>query len=109
MSLRSRCRPAFILTLAVFLVGVKADAANFPCSGGKSGVEGCIGSLHLCRDGSFSKSQKNCRDKHPSILPRLDLDPLEAGEDCRCRQGRICEGKRGGIYCLNDLGRPSYL
>lgn len=33
----------------------------------------------------------------------------ETSGECDCSSGKVCTGKRGGSYCLNDAGHKKYL
>jgi endonuclease G len=53
----------YLLTLifaVALLLPIASNAANTPCSGSKGGIASCNGAQFVCKDGSVSKSVKDC-------------------------------------------------
>jgi hypothetical protein len=49
--------------LAIFAILLSASpslATNAPCSGSKGGVSHCDGRRFVCKDGSISRSRRDC-------------------------------------------------
>ncbi|MEZ2740949.1 hypothetical protein [Comamonas jiangduensis] len=103
----SRC------ALACLLLGVafQSYGANTPCSGRKGGIDHCMGSQFVCKDGSLSASRKICSDTRAPAAARAFQAPAatDTSCSCSCRSGAVCTGPRGGRYCLSDSGRKSYV
>ena len=101
-----------IMVAAAGFSVTSALAANTPCSGKKGGIDHCQGKTFICRDGSVSKSKKNCQATMGSMgllgSEESDMTPA-VGDDCTCRSGTFCTGPRGGRYCVEDDGGKSYL
>jgi hypothetical protein len=83
-----------------------AESVNTPCSGSKRGVESCFGATFLCVDESISGSKRVC-SMSAGGATTMTISATEG--DCACRDGKLCVGKRGGLYCLSDSGAKSYL
>ncbi len=106
----SKCfRFGGMLLCTTLFINLNLWASNTACSKGKSGVVGCIGTYHLCGDGSLSKSKRICQSPHQTILKHIDPSPMKDGDNCRCRLGRFCIGPRSGLYCLDNLNQRSYI
>ena len=56
---------------AVFITSA-AEARNKPCTRGKGGVVGCVGTKFLCRDGSTSASKRTC-SRADAAPARIDI------------------------------------
>lgn len=91
---------------------VVRDGSEHAMQWQKGGIDHCQGKTFICRDGSVSKSKKNCQAVTGAV-GRLGSDEAEmrpaAGNDCSCRSGTFCTGARGGRYCVEDDGDKSYL
>ena len=99
-----------LVTCSFLLAASLATAANTPRSGKKGGIDHCQGKTFICRDGSVSKSKKNCQGTMGSVgllgSQASGMQPA-AGDDCSCRSGTFCTGPRGGRYCVEDGGDKS--
>ncbi|PND33161.1 hypothetical protein C1I89_11680 [Achromobacter pulmonis] len=98
-----------LLLLAV-LFAASAHSANYPCSGKKGGVDRCVGTQFLCRDGSISASKRVCSNPDAGVSP-LTSKPSPSGANgaCSCGAGQYCTGPRGGTFCYTHSGKKSYL
>lgn len=106
MPVRPRLLLSLVLTLAA--LPLPSLAGNTPCSGSKGGIARCDGELFLCNDGSISGSRRSCPAYRGLSAPAAVPRPA-AGAGCACGSGQLCNGPRGGIYCLTPSGRKSYV